>query len=220
MTNVTVAGQSPFSTPMSRETFGHFTVDSFDVDGIKLITPRVFRDHRGFFVELFRERDMIAMGIRCAFVQDHLSLSSKKGTMRGLHLQLPPYEQGKLVRCGHGRVLDILVDIRIDSPTYGRHVGVELSAENLSWVYVPVGFAHGFYTLEDDSEVFYKVTDYYAPNNDAGILWNDPDLRIDWPLDGEPILSDKDVVLPRLKEFNSPFTLANSAAADIKKRVP
>jgi len=139
-------------------------------------------------------------------VQDNASYSREAGTIRGLHYQRPPAAQAKLVRVVRGRVLDVAVDLRRGSPSYGRFVAVELTAEGGEQLFVPVGFAHGFCALEPDTEVAYKVSDFYAPQHEAGVIWNDPDIGIEWPLaGGEPVLSDKDTRLPRLAESGPPF---------------
>ncbi len=165
------------------------------IPDVKIVTPKKFGDHRGFFSETFNNKAMIDAGINLNFVQDNHSLSVEKGVMRGLHYQLPPYTQDKLVRVVRGSVYDVAVDIRRSSPTFGKHVGAILSAENWKQIFVPKGFAHGFITLEPNTEVVYKVTDYYAPKHDRGILWNDPALGIDWPIK-DAILSDKDTRQP------------------------
>ena len=176
-------------------------VRPLDIAGLLLIEPKKFGDHRGFFSETFREDVLAAAGFKGRFVQDNHSLSSEVGTLRGLHFQKPPRAQAKLVRVVRGGILDVVVDIRAGSPSFGRHLAVELSAENGRQLLVPEGFAHGFVTLEPDTEVIYKVTDYYAPESDSGILWNDPDLGIDWGLAGEPVLSGKDAVLAPFSEL-------------------
>lgn len=171
-----------------------------------LLKPRRFSDDRGWFSETYSRRGAAAAGIPDEFVQDNHSLSRHTGTIRGLHFQTPPHGQGKLVRCTAGRVMDYAVDVRRGSPTYGRFVSAELTAENGWQLWVPVGFAHAFCTLEPDSEVLYKVTDVYAPAHDGGIRWDDPQIGIDWPLPASgPVLSDKDGKLPHLSEFDSPF---------------
>jgi dTDP-4-dehydrorhamnose 3,5-epimerase len=174
---------------------------------ITLIKPRRFGDARGWFTEYYSKRAFADLGIDDNFVQDNHSLSCPRYTLRGLHFQRPPYAQAKLVRCIRGRILDVAVDVRSGSPTYGRYITAELSAENGHELFVPIGFAHGFLTLEENCEVTYKVTDFYAPESDGGIRWNDPRIAIDWrlPEGSVPELSDKDEVLPLLTEFDSPF---------------
>lgn len=177
-----------------------------DMCPVKLITPRRFDDDRGWFRETFSERAMAELGLYDRFVQDNQSYSRHAGTLRGLHFQLPPHAQAKLVRCLRGRIYDVAVDLRRGSPSYGAWVAAELSAENGRQLYVPIGFAHGFLTLEPDCEVAYKVTAHYAPQSDAGLAWNDPDLAIDWPADPADVtLSDRDARLPALAAFDSPF---------------
>ena len=175
------------------------------LSGVLIFTPKRIGDDRGFFSESWNRRQMQAVGIDLDFVQDNHSLSRQVGTLRGLHFQAPPNAQGKLVRCGRGAIYDVAVDIRAGSVTYGAWVGYTLSAENGHQLYVPPGFAHGFMTLEPDSEIIYKCTDYYAPETEGSLLWNDPDIGIDWPLDVQAILSEKDAQAPRLKDFKSPF---------------
>lgn len=173
---------------------------------VKLIRPRRFGDDRGWFSESWSARASEHLGLPEAFVQDNHSLSRPAWVLRGLHFQIPPHAQAKLVRCVRGRIWDVAVDIRAGSPTFGKWVGAELSADNGSQLFVPVGFAHGFLTLEPDTEVEYKVTDFYSPECDGGLIWDDPDLTVGWPLAGaSPILSTKDAVLPRLADFQSPF---------------
>jgi dTDP-4-dehydrorhamnose 3,5-epimerase len=174
--------------------------------GVFLFTPKRYGDDRGFFSETFNHRAFEAHVPGFAFVQDNHSLSRDVGVVRGLHFQTPPHAQGKLVRVTQGKVLDVVVDIRVGSPTYGEHVAVELSSENWQQLWMPPGMAHAFCTLEPNTEFCYKVTDYYAPDSDAGIAFDDPDLGIDWPIDTKKaILSDKDRNLPKLKDFASPF---------------
>jgi dTDP-4-dehydrorhamnose 3,5-epimerase len=181
-------------------------VRSLAITDVKLITPKIFRDPRGFFSETYSKKALAEAGIPADFVQDNHSLSVQKGVVRGLHFQAPPHPQGKLVRVPRGSVLDVAVDIRIGSPTYGKHVSAVLSAENWAQMWVPAGFAHGFCTLEPDTEVVYKVTDYYAPDCDRGLRWNDPALGIDWPLSAaDAILSAKDQANPPLDALQSPF---------------
>ena len=174
---------------------------------VHLIKPRRFGDDRGWFTEFYHQTRFAKAGIDVKFVQDNHSLSRPAGTLRGLHFQAPPHAQAKLVRCISGRIYDVAVDIRAGSPTYGRHVGAELSADNGFQLFIPAGFAHGFVTLVTDCEVTYKVSDHYAPECDGGIRWDDPALAIDWPLPqgAPPILSDKDMRQPLLSAFDSPF---------------
>lgn len=177
-----------------------------EIPDILLVTAARHGDPRGFFSETFRADALLASGVEAAFVQDNHVLSTQKGVLRGLHYQLPPHAQGKLVRCSRGAILDVGVDIRAGSPTFGRHVAVELSAANWCQLWVPPGFAHGYVTLTDDCEVIYKVTDYYAPDCDRGIAWDDPDLAIDWRISpGDVVLSDKDRKQPRLKDVPPGF---------------
>lgn len=170
------------------------------------IVPKRFEDPRGWFAETYQRDRFRALGVDADFVQDNQSLSRPAGTLRGIHFQTPPHAQAKLVRCIRGRIWDVAVDLRAGSPTYGRWVAAELSAARGEQLYVPAGFGHAFVTIEPDCEVAYKTSDFYAPECDAGIAWDDPDLAISWPLDGRaPELSDKDAKLPRLKDFVSPF---------------
>jgi dTDP-4-dehydrorhamnose 3,5-epimerase len=173
---------------------------------VRLVTPRRHGDHRGFFAETYSQRAYAALGVAVTFVQDNHSLSAAAGTVRGLHFQAPPAAQAKLVRCGRGAIFDVAVDIRRGSPTYGRWAGYTLSAENGAQLYIPVGFAHGFATLEPDSEIIYKCSDYYAPETEGALRWDDPDIGIAWPLSAPPVLSEKDAAAPLLTGFNSPFT--------------
>lgn len=177
-----------------------------DIPDVKLLSTRKFGDSRGFFSEVYNRRTFAAAGIDIDFVQDNHSLSGPVGTVRGLHYQSPPFAQAKLVRVVRGAIHDVAVDLRRGSPTYGRHVAARISAEAWNQILVPVGFAHGFMTLEPDTEVIYKVSNFYAPEHDHGILWNDPALGIDWPLKDIAFeVSDKDKVQPRLAEIESPF---------------
>ncbi|HAR68081.1 MAG TPA: dTDP-4-dehydrorhamnose 3,5-epimerase [Lentisphaeria bacterium] len=170
------------------------------------ILPSRFGDHRGFFSETYSQLAYANLGIEAVFVQDNHSLSAAVGTVRGLHFQVPPHAQAKLVRCGRGAIFDVAVDIRRGSPTYGRWAGFTLSAENGAQLYIPVGFAHGFATLEPDSEIIYKCSDYYAPETEGALRWDDSDIGIAWPLTAAPVLSEKDASAPLLADFNSPCT--------------
>ncbi|WP_409563183.1 dTDP-4-dehydrorhamnose 3,5-epimerase [Hyphomicrobium sp. MC8b] len=176
------------------------------LDDVLLITPKRFYDTRGFFIELHNKKKLKEVGMEDDFVQDNFSLSTKAGTLRGLHFQVPPFSQAKLVRVSRGRILDVAVDIRASSPTFGKHVSCEISAENGHQLYIPHGFAHGFCTLEPETEVVYKVSNYYAPQAEGGILWSDPSLNIDWPISEDAaIVSEKDAVLPLLTDFAPVF---------------
>ncbi|MBX9748411.1 MAG: dTDP-4-dehydrorhamnose 3,5-epimerase [Roseococcus sp.] len=173
---------------------------------VLLIEPKRFGDARGFFSEVWKRSALAAQGFAVDFVQDNHSFSRDVGVLRGLHFQRPPTPQGKLVRVVRGRILDVAVDIREGSPTYGQHVTAELSAENWAQLWVPRGFAHGFVTLEPDTEVLYKVDGEYDPATDAGIAWDDPALGIAWPIPpGGVTLSDKDRKAPRLADIPPPF---------------
>lgn len=176
------------------------------INGLLVIEPKRHGDHRGFFAETYSQRAYAALGVAATFVQDNHSVSAAVGTVRGLHFQAPPHAQAKLVRCGRGAIFDVAVDIRRGSPTYGRWAGYTLSAENSAQLYIPVGFAHGFATLEPDSEIIYKCSDYYAPETEGALRWDDPDIGIKWPLTSAPVLSGKDAAAPLLAGFNSPFT--------------
>ena len=177
------------------------------IPDLLLIEPQRFGDERGFFSETYSRKALEAAGFRGEFVQDNHSRSPKRGTVRGLHFQAPPFAQDKLLRVTRGAILDVAVDIRRGSPTYGQAVAVELSAENWRQLLVPKGFAHGFQTLTEDCEVLYKVTDYYAPAAEAGLLWSDPALGIDWPLGtGDAFINARDSEWPTLDRFDSPFT--------------
>lgn len=174
---------------------------------IQLIRPKRFGDARGWFAEVYSVPAFEQLGITCSFVQDNHSLSVPAFTLRGLHFQTPPRAQDKLVRCIRGRIFDVAVDVRRSSPTYGHWVGAELSAENGRQLFIPIGFAHGFVTLEPDCEVAYKCSDTYAPDHDSGIFWDDPAIDIDWPLPVgvSPELSPKDKSQTLLADFDSPF---------------
>ena len=181
-------------------------IEETALPGVAIITPARFGDHRGFFSESWNRARMAEAGIDIDFVQDNHSLSGKAGTVRGLHFQAPPHAQSKLVRCGRGRLFDVAVDIRRGSPTYGQWFGTELSFENGRQMLVPEGFLHGFATLEPESEIIYKCSDYYAPDCDGAVRFDDPDIGIDWQLGGmEPVLSDKDARAQAFADFLSPF---------------
>lgn len=173
---------------------------------VLLLCPRRYEDERGWLSETYSTRAALAAGIADTFVQDNHSLSREAGTMRGLHFQVPPNAQAKLVRCIRGRVMDYAIDIRRGSPTFGRWVSAELTAANGRQLYIPVGFAHAFLTLEPDCEVAYKVSGHYAPESDRGIRFDDPDIAIAWPLPADRmVMSPRDAALPTLASFESPF---------------
>lgn len=174
--------------------------------GVLLLKPARFGDARGFFSESWNRKTLESHGIGIDFVQDNHSLSAQVGTVRGLHFQAPPHAQDKLVRCGKGRLFDVAVDIRKGSPTYGQWVGYELSFENGLQLLIPAGFLHGFITREPETEIIYKCSDYYSPECDGAVRWNDPAIGIEWGFEGEPVLSSKDRDAPLLKDFDSPFT--------------
>ena len=174
------------------------------LDGVVIVEPRVFGDHRGFFMESWSQKKFEEAGLHYNFVQDNHSSSTVKGTLRGIHFQRGDKAQAKLVRCAKGAVLDVAVDLRPDSPTYKQWVAVELSAENKKQLMIPRGFGHAFVTLTDDVEFLYKADNFYAPEADGGIRWNDPELCIDWGTDS-PILSDKDANAPFLKDAVTDF---------------
>jgi len=177
-----------------------------ELPGVLIIEPDRFGDTRGFFSESWNRRRMAGHGVEIDFVQDNHSLSVEPGTLRGLHFQTPPHAQAKLVRCGRGVFMDVVADIRHGSPTYGRWLGVDLSFENGRQLLVPEGFLHGFVTRQPETEIIYKCSDYYAPDCDSAVRFDDPDLAIDWGLDGPPILSDKDAAAPRLRDLPAYFT--------------
>lgn len=181
-------------------------VEETALAGLKIITPRKLGDHRGFFSETYNRRAFAAAGVDLQFVQDNHSVSAQAGTLRGLHFQTPPFAQDKLVRVTRGAVLDVAVDLRTSSATFGRHVAVALSAENWRQMLIPAGFAHGFCTLEPNTEVFYKVTNYYSAAHDKGLAWDDPALGIAWPVAAErAILSEKDRKQPLLRDLPAIF---------------
>lgn len=181
-------------------------IKSLDIPDVKIIKTRKHGDHRGFFSETYNCKEFAEVGINLQFVQDNHSLSAEAGTIRGLHFQSPPFAQDKLVRVVRGRILDVVVDLRKSSPTFGKWVAVEVSAAEWNQILVPVGFAHGVCTLEPDTELIYKVTNYYSAEHDFGVLWDDPDLAIDWPIEkSTAVLSDKDRKQPRLRDMAHSF---------------
>ena len=179
------------------------------LEGVLVLEPLRLGDNRGFFSESWNKRRILDQGVDIDFVQDNHSLSAQVGTVRGLHFQSPPHAQDKLVRCGRGRLFDVAVDIRKGSPTYGQWVGEELSFENGKQLLVPIGFLHGFMTLEPDTEIIYKCSDYYVPECDGAVRWDS--CGIDWPLDETaPVLSEKDKVATLFADFDSPFVCESS----------
>ncbi len=175
-------------------------ITSTGLDGVFLITPKVFSDDRGFFMESWSEKELEANGLYYTFVQDNHSYSRKKGTLRGVHFQADPYSQAKLVRCIRGAVMDVAVDLRPSSPTYKKWVAVELSGENKKQLLIPRGFGHAFLTLTDDVEFLYKADNFYCPQADHSLRWDDPELAIDWGVE-HPILSNKDAQAPLLHQL-------------------
>lgn len=180
-----------------------FEFKRLEIPDIVLIKPVLFSDERGFFLETYKERDFVMAGIDIRFVQDNHSMS-KKGVLRGLHYQKEPMAQGKLIRCIKGEIRDVVVDIRRGSPWYGKWLSVNLSEENRLMLYIPPGFAHGFCVLTDVAEIIYKTTAEYSPEHERGIIWNDPDLNIDWCID-DPIVSPRDMRLPLLRDADNNF---------------
>lgn len=178
--------------------------EELSVPDVKLFRPKKWGDERGFFSETFKASAFRAAGLEVAFVQDNHSFSRQAGVLRGLHFQVPPRAQGKLVRVTRGAVFDVVVDMRVGSPSYGLHVSAVLSAENWTQLYAPPGFAHGFLTIEPDTEVLYKTTDEYAPEFEAGVVWDDPALAIPWPT-APTNLKDRDAAWPRFADIDSPF---------------
>lgn len=181
-------------------------IEETPLPGVLVLTPKRFGDARGFFSESWNRKLLESHGIEMDFVQDNHSVSAAVNTVRGLHFQAPPFAQDKLVRCGQGALFDVAVDIRKGSPTYGQWFGTELTAENGRQLLVPKGFLHGFSTRAPGTEILYKCTDYYAPEADGAVRFDDPGIGIDWGLSGEAVLSAKDAAAPVLADFDSPFT--------------
>jgi dTDP-4-dehydrorhamnose 3,5-epimerase len=181
-------------------------VEALEIPDVKLIMPPRFRDPRGFFSETWNQARFSAAGISGVFIQDNHVVSQGAGVLRGLHCQIGPNAQGKLVRCSRGAIYDVAVDVRQNSPTFGRFVGMEISAANWMQIWVPVGFLHGYCTLTEDTEVIYKVTGAYDKAAERGVIWNDPDIGIQWPVTSDQVvLSDKDKILPRLRDLPALF---------------
>lgn len=177
-----------------------FEFKKYEISDIQLVIPKVFPDERGFFLEVYKKSEFHANGIFDEFNQDNHSKSTK-GVLRGLHYQKEPKSQAKLVRCTHGEILDVAVDIRKNSPTFGSWVAEKLTEENKHMLYIPAGFAHGFVVLSDEAELLYKASGEYSKEHEGGILWNDSDIDIHWGIDFEPVLSEKDKKQPRLKDI-------------------
>lgn len=176
--------------------------------GVDLIIPVRHNDNRGFFSEIYNYKRYYDQGIKTKFVQDNQSLSIKAGTIRGLHFQAPPNAQAKLIRCGNGSIFDVAVDIRLGSPYFGKWIGFELSAKNGKQLYIPIGFAHGFMTLEPNSEIIYKCSDYYSPKSEGVLNWKDPDINISWPKNQKYLLNERDKNAISLRNLESPFKLS------------
>jgi dTDP-4-dehydrorhamnose 3,5-epimerase len=195
-----------WSAKMSNLSHPKLNVVPLELPEVLVITPKMHRDQRGYFIETYSAPDFADIGIQCVFVQDNHCLSIVAGTVRGLHFQIPPISQAKLVRVLRGRIFDVAVDIRRGSPTYGHWCAATITAEAGEQFFVPHGFAHGYCTLEPDTEVAYKVDNYYSKERDAGLLWNDPAIGIVWPVsERAAVLSEKDCKLPRIANFESPF---------------
>lgn len=177
-----------------------FEFKKYNISDVKLIIPKVFNDERGFFLESYKKSDFVNNGIKDEFNQDNHSKSTK-GVLRGLHYQASPKGQAKIVRCIRGAIFDVAVDIRKNSPTFGKWIGEELTEENKHMLYIPEGFAHGFVVLSDEAELNYKASNEYSKEHDRGILWNDPDININWGIDYIPLISEKDKNQPRLKDI-------------------
>lgn len=186
-------------------------VELTEIPDVKILTPRKFGDHRGYFSETYNKASFEAAGLEIDFFQDNHSFSAEVGTLRGLHFQTQPHAQAKLVRVARGAIFDVAVDIRQGSATYGKWVGRVISADAWNQILVPVGFAHGFCTIEPDTEVLYKASAPYAPDHEGGLMWNDPAIAIEWPLEGRtPVLSDKDKHYPPLAELPAHFSYSET----------
>jgi len=181
-------------------------ITELELAGVKILEPKYFEDYRGYYCETYSKRTLAELGIKTVFVQDNHSLTLKKGTIRGIHFQNNPKPQIKLVRCTCGRVMDFVVDLRSDSPTFKKWVGVELSKENRKQIWIPAGFGHGFISLVDNTEVQYKVDELYYPEYDRAIAWNDSEIAIDWGI-RNPVISKKDMDAPTLKDSDVNFTM-------------
>jgi dTDP-4-dehydrorhamnose 3,5-epimerase len=185
------------------------------IPGVLILRPEKHPDDRGYFIESFNERQLHVIGIKSSFVQDNQSFSLARGTVRGLHFQLPPFSQAKIVRVVRGSIFDVAVDLRVGAPTFGSWIGQRLSAEGGEQLYIPRGLAHGFCTLEPRTEVLYKVDSYYSKEHESGLIWNDTTLAIEWPIAStEAVLSDKDRQLPPFANFESPFSYDGVSCAE------
>ena len=178
-----------------------FEFEKQEIEDVVLIKPKIFEDSRGFFMESYKKSEFIKNGINDEFTQDNHSKSTKD-VLRGLHYQINPHAQAKLIRCVKGKIYDVAVDIRPNSKTFGKYVKAELSEENKHMLYIPKGFAHGFLVLTDEAEILYKTSGEYAPNAERGIMWNDKEININWGINFEPLLSEKDKIQPKLSEIN------------------
>ena len=178
-----------------------FEFEKLEIEGLVLIKPKVFGDNRGFFMESYRKSEFFQNGIDCEFVQDNHSKSTK-GVLRGLHYQAKPKTQAKLIRCSKGMIYDVVVDLRKNSKTFGKFAKVELSEENKHMLFIPEGFAHGFVVLSDEAELLYKTNKEFSPEHDRGLLWCDNEVNVNWGINFDPILSEKDKIQPKLQELN------------------
>lgn len=185
-----------------------FDFEKLEIDGLVLVKPKVFGDSRGFFAETYKKSDFVKNGIDADFVQDNHSKSTR-GVLRGLHYQIAPCAQAKLVRCVKGKIFDVAVDLRKESKTFGKWLKVELSEDNKQMLYIPEGFAHGFVVLSDEAEIMYKTSAEFSPEADRGVLWNDSGINVDWGIDFEPILSEKDKIQPTLSQLCSEGALCD-----------
>ena len=197
--------------PIPHDEPGPMQLEPLAISDVKVLKAERFFDNRGLFCESYNKRELRELGIDIDFVQDNHSVSKHAGTVRGLHFQIPPFAQDKLIRVVRGRIFDVAVDIRRGSSTFGGFVAAEISAEAWNQMFIPKGFAHAYCTLEDGTEVIYKTSNYYAPRHERGILWNDPDLKINWPLDeDQAIVADRDRKFPRLRDAADLFVYASS----------
>jgi dTDP-4-dehydrorhamnose 3,5-epimerase len=186
-------------------------IESTNIEGVLIMTPNIFRDERGYFAETYRQDVLDNLSVDISFIQDNQALSIRAGVVRGLHFQTPPFAQAKLVRALRGRIVDVAVDMRKGSPTFGQHVAIELSAENMKQLLIPEGFAHGYLTLEPNVEIAYKVSARYSPAHDHGVFWADPSLDLPWGIDPQDaILSEKDKKLPLFNDVATPFVYGSA----------